>query len=261
MKPFTFAQSKRKLQPIMDRLLALRWDIPVDVTGGDSRIASLEHLNDREHFVPFNPFYYSVSKAKIGSDGMTRKPDIVQAAVAANVARIEEEGRLSTLKRGVGRKGSKDQLKMFRLPSYFEIVHRPISLQKIQRKLNTDKGGVSYYNHYNIFFNDVKLVADNARAYYGDENHAIHIAAVEMLRECKRLVSLSSDGKLKAVKKEGKKKVIAAKKNIKKRKKRKDEEGGEKEKRAKKTTGRVRTKVERLVAGPASGRRVSGTKK
>jgi hypothetical protein len=242
MKPFTPAQSKRKLQPIMDRLLGMRWEIPVDVTGGDQRIASLESPDDREQHVPFNPFYYTVSKAKLGSDGITRKPDEVQAAVAANVARIEEEGRLVAMKRGLGRKGSKDQLKMFRLPSYFEIVHRPMSLQKIQRKLNTDKGGVSY-DHYDIFLNDVKLISDNARAYYGDENHAIHVAAVEMLRECKRLMSLSSEGKLKL--KALKKQKVSLKKTN-KRKKMKQEKR-EKDKRA--TTGRVRAKVQRLIPG------------
>ena len=70
----------------------------------------------KKDFVPFNPFYYSVAKAKIGSDGLTRKPDVVQAAVAANVVRIEKEGKLIVLKRGVGRKGKGDQLKIFRLP-------------------------------------------------------------------------------------------------------------------------------------------------
>ena len=137
-------------------------------------------------------------------------------------------------------------------------MYRPISLQKIQRKLNTEKGGVSY-NYYHLFLNDMKLLTDNARAYYGDENHAIHIAAVEMFRECKRLVSLSSVGKLKAIKKIKKKIIVTTtkkRKNIKG-----SEKGREKDKRAKKTTGRVRTKVERLVAGPASGRRASGTKK
>ena len=40
----------------------------------------------------------------------------MQAAVAANVVRIEKEGKLIVLKRGVGRKGKGDQLKIFRLP-------------------------------------------------------------------------------------------------------------------------------------------------
>ena len=122
--------------------MAMQWDIPVDVTNDDARLLHTDNVLDREQHVLFNPFYYTIAKAKLGSDGLTRKEAQVQKAVVDNLTRIELEGRMpkgSKKKGGGRRKGAMDKTKMFRLPSYFEIVHRPMSLQKIQRKLGTTK--------------------------------------------------------------------------------------------------------------------------
>jgi hypothetical protein len=240
VKPWTTVlQSRRKLQPILDRLMAMKFSIPVDVTGEDAR--QLEE--GREQHVLFNPFYYLISKARLGSDGLTRKDIEIQKAVSAHLERMEKEGKYKRKKR---RKGQVDTFKMFRLPSYFEIVHRPMSLQKIQRKLGTmssassssgSRNNALTYNTYSLFFNDVRLMVNNAKRYYNNANHAIPAAASELLQECRDLIEKSKAGNLKQMKSTTIDKKIKKKKKGKKRKA-EDERGGE--------AKRVRTKVARL---------------
>lgn len=252
VKPWTTVlQSRQNLQPILDHLMSMKFNIPVDVTCDDERLrGELENIHDCEQNVLFNPFYYLVSKAKIGSDGLTRKDIEVQKAIKKNLERIEKEGKIyKGYKRGGKKKGGIEKLKTFRLPSYFEIVHRSMSLQKIQRKLGTVNSSSSsssntlIYNTYGTFYNDVRLMASNAKSYYSNRNHAIHRAANKILNECKRLIELSKDGKFKKIKNEN----SGGKKTSSKRKATKSDTGIENEaKRSRgQTTGRVRAKVER----------------
>ena len=99
----------------------------------------------------------------------------------------------------------------------------------------------------------------NAKTYYSDANNAIHIAATEMLRECKRLIERSKEGVLKKVKNSRLSVKLAEQKKKetnRMNKKRKAAElaemadmassGGEGDVKRAKSGGRVRAKVERL---------------
>ena len=248
VRPWTSSQSKKKLQPLLDRLLEMRWEIPVDVTGGDARIEMLEALEDRVQLAAFNPFHYDVTKEKVGSDGVTKKSQETQDLVATNVARIEKEGKLINVPKGKGGSGGrrkkgkgKNPARIFRLPSYFEIVHKPMSLQKIQRKLGaaTSANSNVAYPTYDTFLGDIRLIANNAKAYYSDKNNAIHVAAIQFWRETQRLVGLARDGKLR----KGKRKSASTKIPVKVAKKKK------KTAVVRETTGRVRKGVNRMVPG------------
>ena len=234
IRSFTLLQSRKKFQPILDQLIEMRWEILIDVTGGDPRAEELTG-GDREQHVSFNPFFFNVTKEKIGSDGITKKSIEIQDAVSKNIARLDNEGKLKSpmnkKKQGKKKKGSKDPLKNWRLSSYFEIVHKPMSLQKMQRKLIANSKDVCYSN-YEYFLNDVKQIVYNTKLYYS-VNHSIHIAAVEMLRECECIVVLSKTGKLKKRKRTNEEKRKAEAKKIKK----------EVPEIERKTTGRQRSAV------------------
>merc|ERR1712166_1715945 len=101
----------------------------------------------------------------------------------------------------------------------------------MQRKLIANSKDVCYSN-YEYFLNDVKQIVYNTKLYYS-VNHSIHIAAVEMLRECECIVVLSKTGKLKKRKRTNEEKRKAEAKKIKK-------EVSEIER---KTTGRQRSAV------------------
>ena len=239
---------RSKLQRVVSHLCELEWELPVAGAQNYQNILNtvdkkaVARLDPVATTVSYNPFYHPISKVKIGSDGVSRKPTRVQAAESAVAEAVKTmESMLSgprKKKRG-GWRNAKKKKRYFELPAYFSVCVRSTCLSNISRRLR----GVKYHN-VESFLADIHLIVDNATTYYSDPENRIHCAAKDLMAEC--MSALDNMEKFKALPT----KVPEDRQKPNKRNGAQKQDDNTANKRHR-TGGRVRATVERF--NPASG--------